>query len=111
MMAMLFITKGDRPLRPTPSSFTLDLWTLTQHCWSNDPLSRPTISEVVTEVLALSIRDRLIRRAPTTHERISPIVPVFSGNVQVEAIKHLSQNDTQILIDVVDEVIPFAIPG
>ena len=63
------------------------------------------------EVLTLSIRDRLIRRAPTTHERISPIVPVFSGNVQVKAIKHLSQNDTQILIDVVDEVIPFAIPG
>ena len=63
------------------------------------------------EVLALLICDRLIRRAPTTHERISPIVTVFLGNVQVEAIKHLSQDDAQILIDVVDEVIPCVIPG
>ena len=110
MMAMLFIAQGDRPLRPTLPPFTLDLWTLTQHCWSHDPLSRPTISEVVMQVLTLSIRDRLIGRAPATHESISPIVTVFFGTGQVEAIKHLSQDDAQILIDVVDEVIPCPIP-
>lgn len=108
-MAMLYITQGERPRRPAPPSFTQDLWTLTRRCWDHEPLSRPTISEVVMEVLALSIHKRLISRAPATHEGISPIVTVFLGNGQIEAIEHLSQDDTQILIDVVDEVIPCAI--
>ena len=110
MMAMLFITEEKRPPRPALPSFTPDLWTLTQRCWSHDPLSRPKISEIVTQLLTLSIHDRLIGRAPAAHKRISPIVTVFLGNGQVEAIQPLSQDDTQILIDVVDQVIPYAIP-
>ena len=62
------------------------------------------------DVLTLSIRERLIARAPATHDHIRPIVTTFLGNGQVEAIKHLSQDDVQILIDVVDEVIPCAVP-
>lgn len=83
---------------------------MTQRCWDNDPLLRPTISEVIAEVLTVSIRDRLISRAPATHERISPIVTLFLGNGQVGATEHLSQDDAQILIDAVYEVIPCPIP-
>ena len=48
--AIFAILQGERPSRPTHPSFTEDLWTLTQHCWDQDPHSRPEVSEVV-EVL------------------------------------------------------------
>jgi len=110
MMVMLSITQGNRPLRPTLPSFTAGFWALTQRCWAQEPLSRPIISDVAIEILTLSIRDRLVGRAPATHELISPVVTDILGNGQAKAAMDLSQDDAQILIDVVDEVIPFAIP-
>ena len=44
--AMLAIMDGKRPPRPTDQQFTDQLWTLMQHCWDQDPLSRPEVSEV-----------------------------------------------------------------
>ena len=44
--ATLAIMAGKRPPRPTHEQFTDELWMLMQHCWDQDPLSRPEISEV-----------------------------------------------------------------
>ena len=107
---MLLIVGDTRPPRPTHPTFTADLWSLMQGCWSRDPHSRPTISKVITEVITLSIRNRLIGRASTTHERISPIATVFFDNGRSEAVKHLSKDDAQALIDVADEVSLHATP-
>ena len=106
MKVLLSVMQGNRPLRPTLPSFTTDLWSLTQRCWAQEPLSRPMISDVVMEIFTLSIRDRLIGRTPATHQLISPVVMDILGNGQAKAAMDLSQDDAQILIDVVDEVIP-----
>ena len=37
---------GKRPSRPAHEQFTDELWTLMQHCWDQNPLSRPEVSEV-----------------------------------------------------------------
>jgi len=107
---MLSIVQGNRPLQPAHPSFTVDLWTLMQSCWGHDPQSRPTIPKVVMEVLTLLIRNRLISRAPAIHERITPIAAIFLDHDQVEAVKHLSEDEVQTVIDVVDEVSPCVFP-
>ena len=48
--ALLAITRGERPPRPTHTNFTDELWELTQRCWDRDPRSRPEVSELL-EVL------------------------------------------------------------
>jgi len=50
-VAMLAITQGKRPPRPTHPTFTENLWTLMQRCWDPDPHSRPEISEVLQTLL------------------------------------------------------------
>ena len=54
MSAMLAITKGERPPRPTHPTLTDDLWALMQRCWIHVPHLRPEVSEVL-EVLALLV--------------------------------------------------------
>jgi len=44
--AMLLIMKSERPPRPIHPNFTEELWTLMQHCWHQEPHSRPEVSEV-----------------------------------------------------------------
>ena len=46
-MAMLAITQGKRPSRPTHLTFTENLWALMQRCWDHDPHLRPDVSEVL----------------------------------------------------------------
>jgi len=53
-MAMVAITQGKRPSRPTHLAFTENLWTLMQRCWDNDPHLRPKASEVLQTLHALS---------------------------------------------------------
>ena len=45
-VALFAIMSGKRPCRPGHSSFTNELWTLTQHCWDQDPRLRPEASKV-----------------------------------------------------------------
>jgi hypothetical protein len=45
--AMLAIMDGRRPPRPTHPVLTDQLWALVQHCWDQDPHSRPEVSEVL----------------------------------------------------------------
>jgi len=45
--AMLALTKGERPPRPTHPDLTPDLWASMQQCWNDDPCLRPKISEVL----------------------------------------------------------------
>jgi len=42
---------GVRTLRPTHSTFTENLWMLTQRCWNHDPHLRPEVSEVLQVLL------------------------------------------------------------
>ena len=50
-MAILAVTQGDRPPRPTHPTFTESLWTLMHRCWDHQPHSRPEAPEV-SKVLA-----------------------------------------------------------
>jgi len=75
-------------------------------CWDQDPCSRPTISDVVLQVLTLSVCDRLIGHTFATPERVSLIGTIFLDNDPVAMVKNLSKDDAQILIDVVDGVGP-----
>lgn len=53
--AILAVTHGERPPRPTHPIFTANLWTLIQRCWDNDPQLRPEASEVSQILLTLSV--------------------------------------------------------
>jgi len=108
-MAMLAIVQGKRPPRPTHPTFTEDLWTLIQRCWDGDPHSRPQASEVALQLLTLSVCNRLIGHT-RTHEHVSLIGKIFSDNDPVTIVESFSRDDTQTLIDVVDEVSSCVIP-
>jgi len=42
--------RGERPPRPIHPAFTRELWTLMQRCWSQEPDSRPDMSEVLRDL-------------------------------------------------------------
>jgi len=52
--AMEAIIGGDRPPRPTHSTFTDELWVLMQRCWHQDPQARPRASELLGGLRVLS---------------------------------------------------------
>ena len=54
LMAVLSVTQGKRPPRPTHPAFTEVLWTLMQRCWDHDPHLRPEASEVSQILLTTS---------------------------------------------------------
>ena len=54
-MAMVVMTQGGRPQRPTHPTFTENLWTLMQRCWDHDPHSRPEVSEALQVLLTPSV--------------------------------------------------------
>ena len=105
-IAALAIVRGNRPPRPTHPTFTDDLWKVMQCCWNQDPCLRPTISEVVPQVLTLSVCNRLIGHTFTTPERVSLIGTIFLDNDPVAMVENFPRGDAQILIDVVNEVSP-----
>ena len=47
LLAMLALTRGERPPRPTHPALTEDLWESMQQSWNDDPCLRPKISEVL----------------------------------------------------------------
>lgn len=49
--AIVSITQGKRPPRPTHPSFTENLWELIQHCWDQDPHLRPEAAVVSQAIL------------------------------------------------------------
>ena len=64
--ATLAIMRGERPTRPVHPDFTDKLWTLMQYCWSQDPHSRPDVSEVLRDLRSLLALFRsIIRRSST----------------------------------------------
>jgi len=125
-MAMLAITQGKRPQRPTHPDFTENLWALIQRCWDEDPQLRPKASEIVQALLTLLVSlilaidlpssltllifsappawKRLISPTLPTNERIQLIISIFSGHDGAEVFKYPSGNDAQAFVDVVDEV-------
>ena len=54
-MAMLAITQGERPSRPTHPAFTENLWTLMQRCWDHEPHLRPEVSEALQVLVTPSV--------------------------------------------------------
>jgi len=46
-VAMLAISQGRRPPRPTHPTFTTELWTLMGRCWNQEPRLRPKAPEVL----------------------------------------------------------------
>jgi len=125
-MAMLAITQGKRPQRPTHPDFTENLWALIQRCWDEDPDSRPKASEIVQALLTLLVSlilaidppssltllmfsappawKRLISPTLPTNERIQLIISIFSCHDEADVFKYPSGNDAQAFVDVVDEV-------
>ena len=55
LMAVLAIMEGKRPQRPTHPAVTEDLWKFIQHCWRQDPQSRPDAAEVSQTLLTLFV--------------------------------------------------------
>ena len=55
LMAVLVMTQGERPPRPTHPAFTEILWTLMQRCWDHEPHLRPEVSEVLQILLTPSV--------------------------------------------------------
>jgi len=106
--AMVLLVQDKRPPRPTHPALTDGLWALMRRCWDRDSGSRPEVPEVL-KVIILSVCDRLINRSLAAHERIRLITTIFSDNDQVKAARHVSCNDTQALINVIDEVCSCAI--
>ncbi|KAF9789483.1 kinase-like domain-containing protein [Thelephora terrestris] len=47
---VLAIMKGTRPPRPTHPRFTSDLWRLMQHCWDQNPHSRPEVPSILNDL-------------------------------------------------------------
>jgi anti-sigma factor ChrR (cupin superfamily) len=105
---MFAITQGTRPPRPTHPTFTENLWTLMRRCWDHDPHLRPEVSEVL-QLLTLSVCKRLISRTLATYERILLIATIFSDDNQVKVVGHVTGDDAQTIIDVIDEVGPCTI--
>ena len=49
-IAILRITRGYRPERPTHTDFTDDLWMLVQRCWEGTPQNRPQMNSVIKQL-------------------------------------------------------------
>ena len=100
-----------------------------QRCWDQDPHLRLEVSEALQVLLTPSVLcsfqylcihqffypstsselpawKQLISRTSTMDEHISLITMIFVDRDQVEMIMRLSGNDTQTLVDVIDEVRP-----
>lgn len=61
--AMTAIIRGNRPPRPTHSSFTDRLWELMNQCWDQDRHNRPRMLEVLLALNPL-IHERKLVRGP-----------------------------------------------
>jgi len=85
--AMLAIMAGKRPQRPTHRGFTDHLWALTQHCWDQDPRSRPEISEVLKVLRGRTIEQQhlLVGYSPKVSHPPSP------HNVVASSSRHAPQ--------------------
>ena len=57
----------------------------------------------------LPLWKRLISYPLSTHERIALITSIFSDHGEVEAVEHLTGNDAQTFIDLIDEVSTYII--
>ena len=67
----------------------------------------PVLIRQLDRVFAFSVPPawkQLINDSLSTHERISLITSIFSGDNEVEAVVHLSGEDAQNFVDVVYEV-------
>ena len=122
-MAISAIICGGRPSRPTHSGLTDKLWTLTQQCWDQDANRRPSALRiscslyVLTPVDRVTSADGLLRCSDATvwkrltgrhlamDERVSLIADLCSDHGKIEALKGLSGDDVQPIIDMIDEVL------
>jgi hypothetical protein len=86
-------------------TLTDNLWSLMRCCWDHDPSLRPKAPEVL-QALTQSICERLIDQSLTAHERILLIKTIFSDNDLAKAIKDVSCDDAQTLINTTDKVSP-----
>ena len=77
-MAMLAITQGKRPPRPTHPAFTENLWGLVQRCWDHNPHLRPEVSEVSQGLLTTSVPFILA----DTH----PLIRLLQQNSHLETV-------------------------
>ena len=125
LMAMSAIIQRKRPPRPAHPNFTENLWVLMQRCWDHNPQSRPG-AEQVLDVLrtpsahspsqrsciffTLACREYPVWKKLITpghlaiQERISLITQIFSDHHQIAIVGHLSGEEAQIFINIVDEV-------
>ncbi|KAF9644753.1 kinase-like protein [Thelephora ganbajun] len=106
-MAMLEIIRGRRPQRPKHSAVTGRLWELIQRCWNQDPKLRPDAAEVLKELFACNLPawKRLIGHTLSTEGRVRLMASIFSDRNEVEVFEHLSKDDAQAFVNVVDEVL------
>lgn len=125
-VAILNITRGKRPPRPTHPDVSKGLWELIERCWEERPSSRPEASNILESLRNSSVcrsfwrlstqkiyRVIIFRNLPTwkrlisptisANERIDLIISVFSDRDEFEVLKYLSGGDAQAFVDVIDE--------
>jgi len=75
------VLSGGRPWRPKHPSLTDEVWNLAQHCWEQDPMGRPTMLEVVSDLVHALIARR-------DHANVSGD-NVALGNILCEVLRRL----------------------
>ena len=127
ILVVVAIAQGRRPQRPAHPWFTGKLWRVINRCWDDDPQLRPEAPEVLQALRDSSVSHsfrrlsvlwldcfsvcrnppawkRLINPKASTKERVELIKFIFSDRDEGAAFEHLSEDDAQAFVDVIDEV-------
>ena len=127
IVAVVAITQGRRPQRPTHPYATGKMWKLIQQCWDENPSKRPQVQEALGILLASLVSHpiwrppvprldyiltssnppawkQLINPDSPANERFDLIKSIFSDHDEVEVFKHFSGNDAQAFVDGIDKV-------
>jgi hypothetical protein len=100
---MTSILQRRREQLPAHPTFTEDWWKLFQHCWNDDPNSRPPPLEVMEMLEVLTCR-RSANHALTKPEGICLINVIFSDHNWTKVVNNFYSDYAQNFVDVADEV-------
>jgi len=95
----LAIMRGDRPSRPIHPTFTHGLWELMEHCWNQEPSSRPDMPEVLRilhdPLASLSFHNNVIAKRTVSFCTARPLGPPSVGPVLILTKEHIPHRPAQ----------------
>lgn len=106
--ALMAVMNGERPPQPAHPAFAEDLWTLVQHCWEQDPHSRPEIADVLKVLQSLSVSPGFLQRlchldrsSPGFHDQLNDVL--YEKEYRV-CVSNLDADDMVWLVEYLDKV-------